>query len=58
MESLCPRPYPVVMTDEQAQQLADAIVAMEYGELVKSLLHRVDAGEMTLEEVLARLANE
>ncbi len=46
------------MTDEQAQQLAEAIVAVEYRELVKSLLNRVDAGEMTLEEVLARLANE
>ena len=45
------------MTDEQAQQLAEAIVAVEYGELVKSLLIHVDAGEMTLEEVLARLAN-
>ena len=45
------------MTDEQAQQLAEAIVAVEYGELVKSLLHRVDAGEMTLEEVLDRLSN-
>ncbi len=46
------------MTDEQAQQLAEAIAAVEYGELVKSLLNRVDAGEMTLEEVLARLTNE
>ena len=46
------------MTQEQAQQLAEAIVAVEYGELVKSLLNRVDAGEMTLEEVLARLTNE
>ncbi len=45
------------MTEKQAQQLAEAIVAIEYGELVKSLLNRVDAGEMTLEEVLARLAN-
>ncbi len=44
------------MTGEQAQQLAEAIVAMEYGELVKSLLNRVDAGAMTLEEVLARLS--
>ncbi len=46
------------MTGKQAQQLAEAIVAMEYGELVKSLLNRVNAGEMTLEEVLARLTNE
>ncbi len=46
------------MNDEQAQQLAEAVVAVEYGELVKSLLNRVDAGEMTLEEVLARLTNE
>ncbi len=38
--------------------LADAIVAMEYGELVKSLLNCVDAGQMTLEEVLATLTNE
>ena len=43
------------MTDEQAQQLADAIVAVEYGELVKALLDQVEAGEMTLEEALARL---
>ena len=46
------------MTDEQAQQLAETIVAIEYGELVKSLLDRVDAGEMTLEEVLATLTNK
>ncbi len=46
------------MTNEQARQLAEAIVAVEYGGLVKSLLNRVDAGEMTLEEVLARLMNE
>ena len=46
------------MTDEQAQQLADAIVAVEYGELVKSLLDQVEAGEMTLGDVLARLASE
>jgi len=45
------------MTDEQSQQLADAIVAVEYGELVKSLLDQVEAGEMTLEEVLARLTS-
>ncbi len=49
---------PVVMTDEQAQQLAEAIVAVEYGELVKSLLDHVDAGEMTLGEVLRELAQE
>ena len=46
------------MTDEQAQQLADAIVAVEYGELVKSLLDQVGAGEMMLGDVLARLASE
>ncbi len=46
------------MTDEQAQQLAEAIAAVEYGELVKSLHDRVDAGEMTLEEVLATLTNK
>ncbi len=46
------------MTAEQAQRLAEAIVAMEYGELIKSLLDQVDAGEIMLEEVLARLANE
>ena len=44
------------MTDEQRQQLAEAIVAVEYGELVKSLLDQIEAGEMTLEEVLAKLA--
>ena len=41
------------MTDEQAQQLAEAV---EYRELVKSLLNRVDAGELTLEAVLRDLA--
>ncbi len=46
------------MNGEQAQQLAEAIVAMEYGELVKSLLNRVDDGEMTLEELLTRLFGE
>ncbi len=46
------------MTDEQAPQLAEAIVAVEYGELVKSLLNRLHAGEMTLEEVLQELAQE
>ena len=46
------------MTDEQTQQLAEAIVAVEYGELVKCLLNRVDAGEITLEEVLRELARE
>ena len=44
------------MTDAQTQQLADAILAVEYGEFVKSLLDRVDAGEMTLAEVLTRVA--
>jgi len=34
---------------------ADAIVAVEYGELVKSLLDQVEAGEVTLKEVLDRL---
>ncbi len=58
IETLCSRPEPVAMTDEQAQQLADAIVAVEYGELVKSLLDQVEAGEMTLGDVLARLASE
>ena len=43
------------MTDEQTQQLADAIVAVEYGELVKSLLDQIKAGEMTLGDVLDRL---
>lgn len=43
------------MTDEQAQQLADAIVTVEYGELVKSLLDQVDTEEMPLEEVLDKL---
>ncbi len=46
------------MTDEQAQQLAEAIVAVEYGELVKSLLNRIDAGGMTLEAILRELAQE
>ncbi len=46
------------MTDEQAPQLAEAIAAVEYGELVKSLLNSVDAREMTLEEVLRELAQE
>jgi len=46
------------MTDEQAQQLAEAIVAVEYAELVKSLLDCVDAGGMTLEAVLRELAQE
>ncbi len=46
------------MTNEQAQQLAEAIVAVEYGELVKSLLNRVDVGEMTLDAVLRELAQE
>ncbi len=46
------------MTNEQAQQLAEAIAAVEYGELVKSLLNRVDAREMTLEAVLRELAQE
>ncbi len=45
------------MTDEQTQQLAEAIVPVEYGELVKCLLDQVGAEEMTLEEVLARLTN-
>ncbi len=45
------------MTDEQRKQLADAIVAVECGELVKSLLDQVETGEMALEAVLARLAN-
>ena len=55
IESLCPRPQPVTMTDEQAQQFADAIVAVEYGEFVKSLLDQVDTEEMPLEEVLDKL---
>ncbi len=46
------------MTDEQREQLADAIVAVEYGELVKSLLDQVEAGEMAWGDVLARLASE
>ncbi len=46
------------MNDEQAQQLAEAIVAVEYGELENSLLNDVDAGEMTLEEVLATLTSK
>jgi hypothetical protein len=46
------------MTDEQRKQLAEAIVAMEYGELVKALLDQVETGKMTLEEVLARLTGE
>ncbi len=46
------------MTDQQAQQLAEAIVAVEYGELVKSLLNRVDAGEMTLEDLLQEVTQE
>ena len=44
------------MTEEQSQLLAEALAAVEYGEPVKSLLDRIDAGEMTLEEVLARIA--
>ncbi len=43
------------MTDEQTQQLADAIVAVGYGEFVKSLLDQVEVGEMTLEVVLDQL---
>ncbi len=43
------------MTDEQAQQLAGAIAAVEYGELVRSLLDQVEAGKMTLGEVLDQL---
>ena len=43
------------MTEEQSQLLAEALAAVEYGELVKSLLDLVDAGKMTLEEALARL---
>ena len=43
------------MTDEQAKQLADATVAVEYGEFVKSLFDQVESGEITLEEVLAKL---
>ena len=46
------------MTDEQAQQLAEVIVTMEYGEPVKSRLDQVDAREMTLEAVLRELAQE
>ena len=46
------------MTDEQAQQLADAIVAVEYGEFVRSLLDQVETREMTLETVLWELAEE
>jgi len=46
------------MTDTQAQQLAEAIAAVEYGELVQSLLAQVETGEMTLEEILSRLAGE
>ena len=42
LESLHPRPKPEAMTDEQAQQLADAIVAVEYGEFAKSLLDQID----------------
>ena len=43
------------MTDEQ--QLADAIVAVEYGEFVKSVLDQVGAGEATFGELLARITN-
>ena len=46
------------MTDEQTQQLAEAIVAVEYGEFVRSLFDRIDAGEMTLEESLARIYSD
>ncbi len=46
------------MTNEQAQRLAEAIAATEYGKLVKSLLNRIDAGEMKLEEVLREFAQE
>ena len=46
------------MTDEQAQQLAEAVAAVEYGELVKSLLDQVETGEMTLEAILRELAQE
>ena len=43
------------MTDEQAQQLAEAIAAVEYGRFVESLLEWVEAGEITVAEVLARI---
>ena len=46
------------MTDGQAQQLAKAVAAVEHGEPVKSPLNRIDAGEMTLEQVLQELAQE
>ncbi len=46
------------MTNEQAQRLAEAIAATEYGKLVKSLLNRIDAGDMTLEELLQEVAQE
>ncbi len=46
------------MTNEQAQQLAEAVIAVDYGELVKSLLNRVGAREMTLEAVLRELAQK
>jgi len=39
-------------------QGAEAFVTVEYRRLVKSLLNRVDAGEMALEEVLRELAQE
>ena len=51
-----PRPKPVAMTGEQAQQLADPFVAVEYGEFVKSLFDQVESGEITLEKILARLS--
>ena len=46
------------MTNEQAQRLAEAIAATEYGKLVKTLLNRIDAGDMTLEELLQAVAQE
>ena len=46
------------MTDGQAQQLAKAVATVEHGEPVKSPLKRIDAGEMTLEELLQEVTQE
>jgi hypothetical protein len=43
------------MTEEQRKQLREALVAVEYGEFVRSPLDQVEHGKMTLAKVLDRL---
>jgi len=52
----CSRSSLVAITEERSQLLAEALTAVEYGELVKPLLDLVDAGEMTLDSTLSRLS--